>query len=76
MRTIEGAGTPPHDAGGANTAAPIYQPPENPELALAQLLRISPGAAAGDGDVFARAMFVAMLGGVIALVVLAIGSLV
>lgn len=80
MRTAEGnASRTPHEIiGSVGSAAPPRPTVTEGEVTFARLLKIGSGvecAAVREVSVAARAMVVAMLGTMIALVVLALGSL-
>lgn len=57
------------------SAAPAGGLVDDGEVALARLLRLTPGPGAGGNPVVARAMLVVLIGAVIALTVLALGGL-
>lgn len=64
-----------HDDIVVRLVAPSGGTVEDGEVALARLLRLSPGQRPGAGPLGARAMLVAVLGAMIALAVLAVGGL-
>lgn len=72
----EGTSSMPHDKIVVRSVAPTGPTVEDGEVALARLLRLGSDPCAGAGALAGWAMLVAMVGAVIALLLLALGGLV